>query len=87
MLEKDTKKALEHCGIKKNCFGCPYRDVSQCQDKLCKDALTLLNKKDAENEKVRYALKAERAKKTAKVEYNNIYYNIGFDTIVGDEDV
>jgi hypothetical protein len=87
MLEKDTKKALECCGVKKSCIGCPYNGKAFCQDTLCKDALTLINRKNAENEKVRYALKTERAKKKSKEVVNNIYYNIGFDTIVGDEDV
>ena len=38
----ELKKALHHCGNALGCEECPYNNVTCCQDKLNKDALTLI---------------------------------------------
>ena len=38
----ELKKALHHCGNALGCEECPYNKVTCCQDKLNKDALTLI---------------------------------------------
>ena len=57
MTDSEIVKALECC-VKSDsvidCFECPYYEVysSRCVDYLCKDALDLINKLEAENERL-----------------------------------
>ena len=54
-----VKACLTHNFFRK-CYHCPYelyRDDSKCKDRLCEDVLELLNKQQAEIER----LKAEKA--------------------------
>ena len=52
MTENDTIKALG-CGKSIECKDCPYRDVEMCLDKVCEDALSIINrqKEDIEHYK------------------------------------
>lgn len=52
MTDNEIIKALECCGVDTSCEGCPYHDVSLCQDNLCKDALSLINRQKAEIERL-----------------------------------
>ena len=55
MTDNKIIKALEHCGIECKCSGCPLDDsefVSNCIDKLCKNALNLINRQKAEIERL-----------------------------------
>lgn len=47
MTENDTIKALG-CGKSIECKDCPYRDVEMCLDKVCEDALSIINRQKAE---------------------------------------
>lgn len=50
MTDNEIIKALECCGIETSCKGCPYHDISFCQDNICKDALDLINRQKADIE-------------------------------------
>ena len=56
MTSKEIKKALECCmgleGIE-GCKKCPYFPTPRCNDSLCKDALTLIIKKEKEIERLK----------------------------------
>ena len=48
MTDNEIIKALECCGINTCCSGCPYHDVSFCQDNVDRDVLSLINRQKAE---------------------------------------
>lgn len=52
MTENDTIKALG-CGKSIECKDCPYRDVEMCLDKVCEDALSIINRQKAEISKLK----------------------------------
>ena len=65
MTDNDIKKALECCsksGWLNDCDGCPCYDetediqTSECQERLMKNALDLINRLEAENSKLFYTL-------------------------------
>ena len=52
MNKDDIKKALECCSenTMDNCKNCPYYYIFNCNDTLCKDALTLITEQENEIE-------------------------------------
>lgn len=54
MTDNEIIKGLEHCGIEANCKGCPYHDISFCQDEVDKDALDLIKRQQTKIEKLEY---------------------------------
>ena len=70
MFDKETEKALECCSTKDNCSDCPYNISKPCLPRLCKDALSYINRLKEENE--RFAKENEKgtlakvAEQTAK---------------------
>ena len=57
MTDNEIKKALEYCGINKNCKGC-YLDSHEADDictrVLIQNALDLINRLEAENQKLKF---------------------------------
>ena len=60
LTNAEIKKALECC---KNdgiiCFQCPYKKTNGCMEKLSADALDLINRLQAENERFKNSWKAD----------------------------
>ena len=53
LTDIEIKKALNQCACSEtNCYGCPYWDASNCSDRLCMDALDLINRLQAEIERL-----------------------------------
>ena len=73
------------------CNECAYNTynkksgVFDCKKKVARDAIAVINSKSAENVKLRYEIRAERAKKKVKEDFNKTYYSIGYDLIKGDK--
>ena len=45
LTDSEIVKALNQCTCSEtNCHGCPYWDASNCYDRLCMDALDLINR-------------------------------------------
>ena len=45
LTDSEIVKALNQCTCSEtNCHGCPYWDASNCSDRLCMDALDLINR-------------------------------------------
>lgn len=95
MIEKEITRALRCIADKEEipCAECAYNVYNkkgqagyQCKKKAARDVISLINSKNAENVKLRYALKAERAKKVVKEDFNKTYYGIGYDLIGGNEE-
>lgn len=68
MTDNEIKKALEwHSNDETHCSGCPYEEHSvthYCVDMVIQDALDLINRKDAEIERLRpYGTQVEVSKK------------------------
>lgn len=55
MNKDEIKKALECCSenTMNNCKNCPYYYIFNCNDTLCKDALTLITEQDEEIERLK----------------------------------
>ena len=80
LTDNEIKKALECCcGIEHDCDKCPYEENNECGELngILKDALDLINRLQAENERLkntiddmldREPLLVERSEKYAKAE-------------------
>ncbi len=83
------KKALEHCGEKVTCKGCPeYNnepviDWFECKKNLLQKTITLINELESENKELRIANKlyAVELGKKDKKEYENLITNIRLETL------
>lgn len=54
MTDKEIIKALGiHTNEKYNCAGCPYISYDDCSDKIVTDALNLINRQQAEIERLK----------------------------------
>ena len=55
MNKDEIKKALECCSenTMNNCKNCPYYYIFNCNDTLCKDALTLITEQEKEIERLK----------------------------------
>lgn len=68
MTDKEIIKALEVCMYGHECEGCPYIGKGLCSDKMKTDALDLINRQQAEIERLKKQLTfAEEC--IAEVEY------------------
>ena len=56
LTDKEIVKALECCGSNAYlCGECPYKRIDNCELKLSADALDLINRLQAENERLKNA--------------------------------
>ena len=54
MTEQEIMKALELCGVKRQCLGCVFRNGKEfCVTALLKQTFDLINRKNAEIERAR----------------------------------
>jgi signal transduction protein with GAF and PtsI domain len=71
MTDEQIKKALEICSITNmvlECKDCPYDtfNARNCTTKLCEDALDLINRQQAEIERLNYILIRDNQRQTKK---------------------
>ena len=61
MTDKEIKKALECCTVDRNCKGCPLWecDISRCLETACKNAIDLINRQQAEIERLKAGVKVD----------------------------
>lgn len=63
LTDAEVKKALECCvgdNDGKNCFDCPLWEIDDCQEQLLLDALDLINRLQAENERLKSDVSVSR---------------------------
>jgi hypothetical protein len=70
MTDKEIKKALEICSITNmvlECKDCPYDtfNARNCTTKLCEDAIDLINRQQAEIERLQRLLEQEEKSKNS----------------------
>ncbi len=70
LTDSEIVKALKQCEMQQTCSYCPYFEKLGCKKRLYKDALDLINRLQAENERLK-----------AKCENTQIGYNFAEDEI------
>ena len=54
MADNEIIEVFENCVVKQRCDwqACPYYDFDRCEEEVAKDALSLINRLKAENERL-----------------------------------
>ena len=74
MNSEKVKEILKFCSKGKDCYdGCPYKHDTHCVMKISKEALTLINELESENERLD---KSDTSKEESSIEYYNLYKDL-----------
>lgn len=74
MTDREIMRALEHCFKEESCQGCPYSGyLTECSKNSPKDALDLINRKQAEIERLKEELEE------AETKYEKVYEQVAKD--------